>query len=229
MGSIPNDCFIKQSDINLNIEIIDEKAKNEEENRDVLKVVKNLVKEKYSNHLKILNTPNLDRFQRACFITLNRNIINLVNIDNIKTSDLIGQYVRFDERACKLMYNIRIWANFCQLDQPLLASYRPTLIQIMVIYFLQHCKQPVLPNFHEFLKKNGDFVYGDNETTKHRVAPITDEEINQVKQQWKTENTQSLGELWVDFFKYYLFIFDHEKQFLNITHLCKEKSSKAFR
>lgn len=224
-GSIPNDVAIKQSDINVNIEL---QGEREESHRDILKITKRLVQEKYSHRFEVLNVPNLDRHERAYFMTKNGNLINLINIDNLKYSRLIGQYVQFDKRVPVLMYNLRVWANHCELDQPLKATYRPQLIQIMVIYFLQHCNLPVLPNFHAELKKSADFVYGENENRHHPVEPITNEEIEQVRSSWQTKNTQTVGELWIDFFKFYLFLFDHEKTYVNIVHRCKEKTSKAF-
>ena len=216
---------IEQSDINVNIELLGEK---DESHRDILKITKRLVSEKGSHRFGVLDKPNLDRYERAYFMTKNNNLINLINIENLKHSRLIGQYVQFDRRVPVLIYNLRLWANCCELDQPLKATYRPQLIQIMVIYFLQHCNSPVLPNFHKELKKSPDFVYGDNENKHHPIEPITSEEIAQVKSSWVTKNTQTVGELWIDFFRYYLFLFDHEKTYVNIVHRCKEKTSKAF-
>ena len=200
----------------------------DEENRDILRIVKQLIEDKYSDRFEVLKVPDLDRHERAYFSTKKNNLINLINIDNLKHSNLIGQYVEFDERVKILMYNVRTWANFCELDQPLKATYRPILMQIMVIYFLQHCNLPVLPNFHKLLKKN-NFVYGENDTRHQPIERIEEEEIDHIKKNWKTINNQNVGELWVDFFKFYLFHFDHERTYVNIVHhQCKEKSSKAF-
>lgn len=216
---------IQHSDINVNIELLGER---DESHRDILRITKKLVQEKYSHRFQVLNVPNLDRHERAYFVTQNGNIINLINIENLKHSRLIGQYVQFDQRVQVLMYNLRLWANYCELDQPLKATYRPQLIQIMVIYFLQHANSPVLPNFHQELKKSSDFVYGENENKHHPIEPIKNEEIEQLKSTWKTNNTQTVGELWIDFFKFYLFLFNHEKTYVNIVHRCSEKTSKAF-
>lgn len=225
IGSVPNETLIQQSDINVNVERLDEK---DEDNRQILRIIKKLVKEKCSDRFEVLKVPNLDRFERAYFRSRNQNEINLINIEKLKHSNLIGQYVEFDPRVKVLMYNIRVWANLCELDDVQRASYRPILIQIMVIYFLQHCNQPVLPNFHQFLQKTLP-VYGENESKHHQIEPITDAEVVHVKQSWKTQNVQNVGELWVDFFKFYLFYFDHESTYVNIVHhTFKKKLSKAF-
>jgi len=224
-GSIPNDSIIMQSDINLNIELLDEK---DEANRDLLRVIKQLVKGKGSDRFQIEQVPNLDRHERAYILTKNLSRINLISIDNMKHSNLIGQYVEFDPRVKALMYCIRTWANFCELDSISKAAYRPILTQIMLIYFLQHCNQPVLPNFHKILEKNLP-VYGEDDSKHHHIEPITNEELALVKQSWQTQNNQNIGELWIDFFKFYLFHFDHEKTYVNIVHhKFKEKTSKAF-
>lgn len=151
----------------------------------------------------------------------------MININKFKHSNLIGQYVNFDERVKILMFNIRLWANYCDLDQPLKGTYRATLIQIMVIYFLQHCNSPVLPNFHQILEKT-QYIYDEKDNKQHPIEPISDRELNLISSSWKTNNTQTVGELWVDFFKYYLFFFDHETTYVNIVHQCKPKISKAF-
>jgi len=68
----------------------------------------------------------------------------------------------------------------------------------MIIHFLQIRKPPVLPNLQKIYLNNFDkYEYVD----KFNVSFF--EDIENLHKYWNSENNESLGELLVEFFKYY--------------------------
>ncbi|KLT41907.1 hypothetical protein CC85DRAFT_101955 [Cutaneotrichosporon oleaginosum] len=150
--------------------------------------------------LNLAASPGLP-FGIACDI----GIENRLAIENTR---LLLTYATIDPaRVRTLVLFLKVWAKRRRINSP----YRGTLssygITLMVLYFLVHVKQPpVLPNLQRIAP----------------VRPITEEEmmlegrnvyffddVEMLRQEWSSVNFESVGELLIDFFRY----FSHDFQF----------------
>ncbi|KAL1409910.1 hypothetical protein Q8F55_003909 [Vanrija albida] len=150
--------------------------------------------------LNLAASPGLP-FGIACDI----GIENRLAIENTR---LLLTYATIDPaRVRTLVLFLKVWAKRRRINSP----YRGTLssygITLMVLFFLVHVKQPpVLPNLQRIAP----------------IRPITEEEmmlegrnvyffddVEMLRQEWSSINFESVGELLIDFFRY----FSHDFQF----------------
>ncbi|ORY26876.1 hypothetical protein BCR39DRAFT_248154 [Naematelia encephala] len=136
-----------------------------------------------------------------------------IGIENrlaIENTRLLLTYATIDPaRVRTLVLFLKVWAKRRRINSP----YRGTLssygFTLMVLYFLVHVKQPpVLPNLQ-------------------RIAPITPlseeqvmlegrnvyffDDVETLRQEWSSINYEPVGELLIDFFRF----FSHDFQFNN--------------
>ncbi|KAK4685371.1 terminal uridylyltransferase, partial [Tremellales sp. Uapishka_1] len=128
----------------------------------------------------------------------------------IQNTKLLLTYATIDPgRVRTLVLFLKVWAKRRKINSP----YRGTLssygITLMVLYFLVHVKNPpVLPNLQRIAP----------------LRPMTREEmtldgrdvwffsdVETLRQEWSSVNFESVGELLIDFFRY----FSHDFQFNN--------------
>ena len=116
----------------------------------------------------------------ACELSLN-------NVQAFQTSSLLRDYWHLDSRVRTLGVAFRYWASLVRLDRQAEGSLPPHSFAILLVYFLQHHSVPVLPCIHECL---------DTEAEQTYVSPI------ETLKSWKTQNKQSVAELWVELFEF---------------------------
>ncbi|KAM7298558.1 hypothetical protein ISCGN_019152 [Ixodes scapularis] len=75
--------------------------------------------------------------------------ISLNNHNSIKTSKLLADYASLDPRVQSLGVIFRYWGQVCRLERKERAPLPLHAYPIMVVYFLQQCKPPVVPVLHE--------------------------------------------------------------------------------
>lgn len=113
-----------------------------------------------------------------------------------KFSKLFFMYSELDPRLKVLASCFRYWAKICLLDNQDCGTLPPYTYSILLVFFLQQTELPVLPVLQEVP------TYGSNNFMESYVKANV----------WKSENTCSVGELWIQLFYYYNFIYEMGKQ-----------------
>ena len=116
----------------------------------------------------------------ACELSLN-------NVQPFQTSSLLRDYWQLDSRVRTLGVAFRYWASLVRLDRQAEGSLPPHSFAILLVHFLQQLSQPLLPCIHDWLDDDAGQTY---------VSPI------EKLKSWKTQNKQSVPELWVELFKF---------------------------
>lgn len=111
-------------------------------------------------------------------------------------SEMFYTFGELDERVRPLVFFIRTWAKEYGIIQPYPSlSLSNFMLTCMVIFFLQTLPKPILPPSDTFVQGN------DASTESPALNFITD---NKILTNFKSENTDTLSELVVKFFDYYL-------------------------
>ena len=84
-----------------------------------------------------------------------KTVLEVICYDTIsyELSSLLRHYMLLDDRAYALGTLVQIWAKICKIDDPEYGTYPADVYLILVIYFLQRTKPPILPCLHEILQK----------------------------------------------------------------------------
>ncbi|KAK2465131.1 hypothetical protein APHAL10511_002823 [Amanita phalloides] len=120
----------------------------------------------------------------------------------LENTRLLMCYAMVDPtRVRTLVLFLKVWSKRRKINSP----YRGTLSSygyvLLVIYFLVHVKNPpVLPNLQQMpplrpITKEETHVNGYNTWFF--------DDIDLLRQRWRSDNTDSVGELLIDFFRYY--------------------------
>jgi poly(A) RNA polymerase GLD2 len=133
--------------------------------------------------------------------------VNINNVTGIRNTDLLRFYAETDERVAPLVLTIKTWAKFHNINdasQKTLSSYSLTL---MCLFYLQGIAKPsVVPVWQAILPDRFD----------------TDQPVSQLKRNdepkliWKSENRQTIGELFIGFLKYFSKDFRYEKHAISV-------------
>lgn len=135
-----------------------------------------------------------------------------------ETSMLIKKYAELDERFLVLARCLRMWVATCTFDDQEAGTWPPHAFTIMLIHFLQKRSPPVLP----YLQKAGKET---NESLRDKLYDQENQELENVPDkslegimnfEWKSENTESIGQLWLEFFRYFAIQFKAGKEVLSI-------------
>ncbi|GIY34565.1 terminal uridylyltransferase 4 [Caerostris extrusa] len=113
-----------------------------------------------------------------------------------KLASLLATYFQLDDRAETLGIALRYWAKY------------------IFCAFLQQVQPPVLPVLHE--ENCGENNINDNDSYYEKFL---------LEKRWKTENTNSLGELWLKFFHFYNFEYKIGENVVSI-HTSKQLTCK---
>ncbi|ORX82780.1 hypothetical protein BCR32DRAFT_267420 [Anaeromyces robustus] len=125
----------------------------------------------------------------------------------IQNTKLINAYSKIDNRFKQMVFISKIfniylitiyWSKMKNINEPYMGTLSSYCFILMIIHFLQIRKPPVLPNLQKiYLNNFKEYEYIDG----FNVSFFGD--INNLHKYWNSENNESLGELIVDFFKYY--------------------------
>ncbi|KAJ1025870.1 hypothetical protein NDA16_002496 [Ustilago loliicola] len=159
--------------------------------------------------IKITRSPTVDLpYEIACDIGFE----NRLALENTR---LLLSYAMVDPpRLRTLVLFLKVWAKRRKLNSPYtgtLSSYGYTL---MVLFFLAHVKKPaVLPNLQrvpptrpmkpEEMELNGNNIYFYDD-----VAAL--------RKEWSSQNTENVGELLIDFFRYFSKEFSYARDVISL-------------
>ena len=132
---------------------------------------------------------------------------------SFETSALIKKYCELDHRVKILGHFIRRWVENCYFDNQETGSWPPHSFMLMVISFLQKRPDPVLPYLQETATdkvpdKNVDFDM-DVATPDTSLEHILETE-------WLSTNSEPVGKLLIEFFKYYSMEFRGGKHVVSV-------------
>jgi terminal uridylyltransferase len=98
--------------------------------------------------------PRFDQsFPDITFVHCQSHLVCEVSVGKEKKdvllSALLHQYASLDKRVSVLGICLRKWGQLCRLDDPLVGTLPAVAFPLMVIFFLQQVKPPVVPVLQE--------------------------------------------------------------------------------
>ncbi|KDQ16927.1 hypothetical protein BOTBODRAFT_220517 [Botryobasidium botryosum FD-172 SS1] len=145
----------------------------------------------------------------------------------LENTRLLLSYASVDPtRVRTMVLFLKVWSKRRKINSP----YRGTLSSygyvLLVIYFLVHVKNPpVLPNLQQ-IPPLRPISHEDMHFGEHNIWFFDDIEL--LRQRWRSSNTQSVAELLIDFFKYYSRDFSYNTGVASIRAGLLKKESKGW-
>ncbi|TKY88569.1 hypothetical protein EX895_002558 [Sporisorium graminicola] len=159
--------------------------------------------------IKISRSPTVDLpYEIACDIGFE----NRLALENTR---LLLSYAMVDpQRLRTLVLFLKVWAKRRKLNSPYMGTLSSYGYTLMVLFFLAHVKKPaVLPNLQrvpptrtmkpEEMELNGNNIYFYDD-----VAAL--------RREWSSQNTDNVGELLIDFFRYFSKDFSYARDVISL-------------
>ncbi|XP_069817868.1 terminal uridylyltransferase 7 [Dendropsophus ebraccatus] len=158
------------------------------------------------------------------------------------TTNLLAALGKQESRLVPLVVAFRYWAKLCGIDKPEEGGLPPYVAALMVVFFLQQRKEPVLPVYlgpwidgftiskmgqFRLKEPNNEYVFweycslSDNENQSNEACPK-----GKVPLFFDTDkqSAASIGQLWVDLLRFYALEFNMADLVVNVR--VKEKLSR---
>ena len=144
----------------------------------------------------------------ACDIGFN----NQLALENTR---LLLSYAMLDPpRLRALVLFIKVWTKRRKLNSPYMGTLSSYGYTLLVLFFLIHVKlPPVLPNLQR-IPAGRDLPLEDIMLDGHNIYFYDD--MDALRQHWHSDNTESLGELLLDFFRYFSRDFNYTKDAISM-------------
>ncbi|UJR28560.1 hypothetical protein I4U23_009793 [Adineta vaga] len=137
--------------------------------------------------------------------------VNINNSTGIRNTDLLRFYAETDERVAPLVLTIKTWAKYHNINdasQKTLSSYSLTL---MCLFFLQSVVKPaVVPVWQALLPDRFDVNIPVSQLKRNDEPKLI----------WKSENHQTIAELFIGFLKFFSKDFRYEKHAISVRTGC---------
>ncbi|KIJ23540.1 hypothetical protein M422DRAFT_77231 [Sphaerobolus stellatus SS14] len=145
----------------------------------------------------------------------------------LENTRLLMSYASIDPvRVRTLVIFLKVWSKRRKINSPYLGTLSSYGYALLVIFFLVHVKNPpVLPNLQQ-LPPPRPVPYEDTHIGGNDVWFFDD--IDLLKERWQSSNTESVGELLIDFFKYYSRDFTYNTGVASIKMGLLKKSAKGW-
>ncbi|XP_041370368.1 poly(A) RNA polymerase GLD2-like [Gigantopelta aegis] len=151
--------------------------------------------------------PIMKFFDRISGVECDLNVNNSVGIRN---THLLRYYASMDWRVRPLMLFIKHWARFHDINDARKMTLSSYSLALMLIHYLQDgCKPPVLPCLQKVYP--GHFNPNTDIRDLKLSAPLSMQKMN---------NSESMGDLFLGFLKYYTHEFDYKKQAISVRKGC---------
>ncbi|KAL4236653.1 Terminal uridylyltransferase 4 [Mactra antiquata] len=140
--------------------------------------------------------------------------ISMYNVLALQNTKLLYTYACIDPRVQTLGYAIKVFAKVCDIGDASKGSLSSYAYMLMMIHYLQHTNPPVIPVLQELR-------YSDQPNPEYMVEGWNTwffGNIDDLPHVWSRcgKNNQSVGELWLGFFRYYLEEFSFLEQVVSI-------------
>ncbi|XP_054163353.1 terminal uridylyltransferase 4-like [Oppia nitens] len=154
-----------------------------------------------------------------------------------RSSKLLQQYCHIDNRVAVLGVALREWARMYRFDDQENGLWPAFAFPILVIHFLQRCSPPVVPCLHEIMQNSSNTKPTEVQNMSHSSKQefnedndAVEEEFNLNALKWTKTNHKSVGQLWLEMFRYYTSEFDSETHVVSIrtTRLLHRKRDKRW-
>lgn len=138
----------------------------------------------------------------ACDISIN-NTLAVVN------SRLVGAYSAIDPRMVQLGMVIKHWANARGINDRSRGTLSSFSLLLMLIHFLQRRSPPILPSLQDMaIASNQPLSYCLGSDVRYVDDPVMiQQELARLTSMAGSSNRESVGELLVEFFRYYGFTY----------------------
>ncbi|CAF0768557.1 unnamed protein product [Rotaria sordida] len=218
-GSFYNGFGFRQSDLDVCIVFKDQRDENTDE---VIQIMRKLLKSMRSNsdifenvqailHAKV---PIIRSRHRRLQIEIDISFHNMLAIENTR---LLKAYTDIDPRVSQLGYMTKHLAKTCDIGDASRGTLSSYAYIIMVIHFLQQIQPPVLPVLQQLsdsaTKKNSLY----RKCSKWNVYFYDD--LLKLNDLWKNENKLSIGELWIQFLRFYTEQFNYDERIVTIRQI----------
>ncbi|KAJ3534598.1 hypothetical protein NM688_g7110 [Phlebia brevispora] len=120
----------------------------------------------------------------------------------LENTRLLFCYAMIDPaRVRTMVLFLKVWCKRRKINSPYKGSLSSYGYVLLVIYFLVHVKNPpVLPNLQQ-LPPLRPITQEETHLNGYNIWFFDD--INLLRERWKSKNTETVAELLIDFFKYY--------------------------
>ncbi|KAF8889024.1 hypothetical protein BD779DRAFT_1671988 [Infundibulicybe gibba] len=145
----------------------------------------------------------------------------------LENTRLLMCYAMVDPtRVRTMVLFLKVWSKRRKINSPYKGTLSSYGYVLLVIYFLVHVKNPpVLPNLQQMpplrpISKEDTHVAGHNTWFF--------DDIDLLRQRWHSENTETVAELLIDFFRYYSRDFSYNTGVASIRAGLLKKDSKGW-
>ncbi|KAJ7585026.1 hypothetical protein C8J56DRAFT_141076 [Mycena floridula] len=145
----------------------------------------------------------------------------------LENTRLLMCYAMIDPtRVRTMVLFLKVWSKRRKINSPYKGTLSSYGYVLLVIYFLVHVKNPpVLPNLQQ-MPPLRPISKEDTEINGHNVWFFDD--IDLLRQRWHSENTDTVAELLIDFFRYYSKDFLYNTGVASIRAGLLKKESKGW-
>ncbi|XP_021359551.1 terminal uridylyltransferase 4-like [Mizuhopecten yessoensis] len=134
-----------------------------------------------------------------------------------QTSTLLSIFADIDPRVRKLGIVFRYFAKICKIDRQDEGTLPAYSFSLLLVHYLQKCKPAVLP----VLDLGLDDDENKSPTKRKRTPPPEEANFTRIKEEagkWHTDNTKSVGALWLDMLRFYCLEFDNSQYVVSLRH-----------
>ncbi|CAO1632277.1 unnamed protein product [Sympodiomycopsis kandeliae] len=159
--------------------------------------------------IKISRAKSAERpYELACDIGFE----NRLALENTR---LLLSYAMVDPpRLRTLVLFLKVWTKRRKLNSPYMGTLSSYGYTLLVLFFLMHCKRPsVLPNLQR-IPPSRPLQQDEIEVNGHNTYFFDD--VNALKKDWQTQNSENVAELLIDFFRYFAKDFAYSRDVISI-------------
>ncbi|XP_015912364.2 poly(A) RNA polymerase GLD2 [Parasteatoda tepidariorum] len=136
--------------------------------------------------------------------------LNINNPTGIRNSQLLRSYARVDDRVRPLILAVKFWAREHDINDAKNGTLSSYCLGLMLIHYLQYgCNPPVLPSLQ--------ILQPDKYSPNSDVSLL---ELDEILPNFKSENTENLGQLFVGFLHYYSKSFNYKEKRISVRLGC---------
>ncbi|KAI0920419.1 hypothetical protein AcV5_010157 [Taiwanofungus camphoratus] len=145
----------------------------------------------------------------------------------LENTRLLRCYAMIDPaRVQTMVLFLKVWSKRRKINSPYKGTLSSYGYVLLVIYFLVHVKNPpVLPNLQQ-MPPMRPISHEDTHLNGFNIWFFDDIEL--LRQRWKSSNTESVAELLIDFFKFYSRDFTYNSGVASIRAGLLKKESKGW-
>ncbi|KZT05204.1 PAP/OAS1 substrate-binding domain-containing protein, partial [Laetiporus sulphureus 93-53] len=145
----------------------------------------------------------------------------------LENTRLLMCYAMIDPaRVRTMVLFLKVWSKRRKINSPYKGTLSSYGYVLLVIYFLVHVKNPpVLPNLQQ-MPPLRSISHEDTHLNGHNIWFFDDIEL--LRQRWKSSSTESVAELLIDFFKFYSRDFTYSTGVASIRAGLLSKDSKGW-